>query len=419
MCNRCECMYISTLGSLLSKKMNLVLLFLLAFVASTHGLCTTGPPGTNCSVAVTPNTTTQCYKVDFFTDATLSSSTTYCNATTASLVGAPLSVSNLTVSGLPFANTVALVDSNHALTTGPALTNGQLLVGSTGAMPVAASLTGTANQVTVTPGAGSITLATPQSIHTGASPTFAGLVIAATTNQIAAGVSRTTTISITQPAGTSRVLTVPDPGANAEIVLTQATGIGQTITGTLNLNTVQSLQLAPNGITPKFAIGSIVGTPPISMRTLRLYESTTQQDMNFRLGVNRIVLTTNPNSALTVQDSGSDIKLDVNGINITLPAVFNTGVEYHFSINLDYLTNNITITATGSAKIVGLVYRCGNQLRIGSGSVGVQSLTLIGSNDILDTSRMQVVDHLELRSVGSSLWVARGMFATTGLEPGP
>lgn len=56
-------------------------------------------------------------------------------------------------------------------------TNGQLPIGSTGADPVLATLTGTANQITVTNGAGSITLATPQDIHTGASPTFAGLTI--------------------------------------------------------------------------------------------------------------------------------------------------------------------------------------------------------------------------------------------------
>jgi len=53
-------------------------------------------------------------------------------------------------------------------------TDGQLPIGSTGATPVLATLTGTANQVTVTSGAGSITLSTPQDIHTEAAPEFAG-----------------------------------------------------------------------------------------------------------------------------------------------------------------------------------------------------------------------------------------------------
>lgn len=50
--------------------------------------------------------------------------------------------------------------------------NGQLPIGSAGADPVLAALTGTANQVVVTNGAGSITLSAPQDLHTGASPTF-------------------------------------------------------------------------------------------------------------------------------------------------------------------------------------------------------------------------------------------------------
>ncbi|HET9137598.1 MAG TPA: hypothetical protein VFO76_13265 [Candidatus Kapabacteria bacterium] len=57
-----------------------------------------------------------------------------------------------------------------------ALNSGQLLIGSTGA-PVAASLTGTANQINVTNGSGSITLSTPQSIATSSSPTFSNLTL--------------------------------------------------------------------------------------------------------------------------------------------------------------------------------------------------------------------------------------------------
>lgn len=55
--------------------------------------------------------------------------------------------------------------------------NGKIPIGSAGADPVLAEITGTANQITSTPGAGSITLSLPQDIHTGASPTFAGATI--------------------------------------------------------------------------------------------------------------------------------------------------------------------------------------------------------------------------------------------------
>jgi len=58
--------------------------------------------------------------------------------------------------------------------------DGYIPIGSAGADPVLARITGTSNQIISTPGAGSITLSTPQDIHTGATPTFAGLNIAGT-----------------------------------------------------------------------------------------------------------------------------------------------------------------------------------------------------------------------------------------------
>lgn len=71
--------------------------------------------------------------------------------------------------------------TNHGImvatgaTTGTSLgvaTNGQLAIGSTGVDPVLATLTGTSNQVTVTNGAGSITLSTPQDIATSSAVQF-------------------------------------------------------------------------------------------------------------------------------------------------------------------------------------------------------------------------------------------------------
>ena len=43
--------------------------------------------------------------------------------------------------------------------------------------PINANMTGTANQVNVTSGSGSITLSAPQNVDNSASPTFAGLTI--------------------------------------------------------------------------------------------------------------------------------------------------------------------------------------------------------------------------------------------------
>ncbi|MFA6016423.1 MAG: hypothetical protein WC742_15295, partial [Gallionellaceae bacterium] len=84
------------------------------------------------------------------------------------------------------------------------------------------SLTGTANQVNVSGATGNITLSTPQNIHTAATPTFAGLTLSNTTNQITLGTTNTTTISSIAPSA-SRTYTLPDFGSNDTFVGLAAT----------------------------------------------------------------------------------------------------------------------------------------------------------------------------------------------------
>jgi hypothetical protein len=94
--------------------------------------------------------------------------------------GASPTFAGLTLSGFT-AKAFVYADASKALVSTAAPTNGQLLIGSTGAVPAVAALTGTSNQVVVTNGAGSITLSLPQSIGTGSSPTFAGLTLSGLT----------------------------------------------------------------------------------------------------------------------------------------------------------------------------------------------------------------------------------------------
>ena len=85
------------------------------------------------------------------------------------LLAAPASaqiVSGLgTISGLT-ANGFVYPTSATAITSTAAASNGQLLIGSTGVAPVLAALTGTANQITVANGAGTITLSLPSPLVT-------------------------------------------------------------------------------------------------------------------------------------------------------------------------------------------------------------------------------------------------------------
>lgn len=79
------------------------------------------------------------------------------------------------------ANSLPYLNASKQLSSTANPTNGQLLIGSTGTIPALGTLTGTANQVTVSNGAGSITLGTPQNIGTASSPTFAGLTLTGVT----------------------------------------------------------------------------------------------------------------------------------------------------------------------------------------------------------------------------------------------
>lgn len=83
-----------------------------------------------------------------------------------------------------------------------ALENGELLIGSTGAAPVATTLTGTTDQVTITNGVGSVVISTPQNIAPTSNVTFNSI----TTNTIDAdgvltlGAIDATVINIGNPA---------------------------------------------------------------------------------------------------------------------------------------------------------------------------------------------------------------------------
>jgi nitrogen fixation protein FixH len=79
---------------------------------------------------------------------------------------------------------------------GSAAANGELLIGN-GTGFVLATLTGTTDQITVTNGAGSITLSTPQDIATTSSPTFDSLILTNNLNMTNGNINDVNTISAT------------------------------------------------------------------------------------------------------------------------------------------------------------------------------------------------------------------------------
>ena len=119
------------------------------------------------------------------------------------------------------------------------------------------TLSGTANEITVTQGVGTITLSTPQAIGSTSTPTFASETLTATTNQLVLGTTNTTTISSTAPSA-SRIYTIPDTGTNSSFVMTDG---NQTINGlkTFTQDITVTNALAPG--TPASASQISTGDP--------------------------------------------------------------------------------------------------------------------------------------------------------------
>ena len=103
----------------------------------------------------------------------------------------------------------------------------------------------------VTNGAGSITLSLPQSINTGATPTFASETLTATTNQLVLGTTNTTTISAPAPAS-SITLTLPNTA--------------DTIVGRATIDTLSNKTLSSPAVTGTLAIkGSTSGSVSLAV----------------------------------------------------------------------------------------------------------------------------------------------------------
>lgn len=107
------------------------------------------------------------------------------------------------------------------------------------------TLSGTANQITVTHGVGTITLATPQNLHTGATPTFAGLTVSGLTN------GRFVLASTGGLLGDSAQFTYGADGAALQGIATDAAAVG--------LNALATQLTTVNGSSAVYALyGSLV-----------------------------------------------------------------------------------------------------------------------------------------------------------------
>ncbi len=155
-------------------------------------------------------------------DAAKITSGTFADARIPNLAASKITSGTFDAARIPSLNTSVLNAGTLGIArggtgTGTTPSNGQLLIGN-GTGYTLATLTGTANRVTVTNGAGTITLSGPQDIHTAASPTFSGLSITNNTTVGGTlgvtGVTTTGGLSSTAASGASNVLARAGGGSN-------------------------------------------------------------------------------------------------------------------------------------------------------------------------------------------------------------
>ncbi len=125
-------------------------------------------------------------QIQFFAPLAMGSNTINCGAIT---------LSGANTNSMPYFDSAKELKSTQ-------LTNGQLMIGSTGNAPVAATLTGTSNRVIVTNGSGSITLSTPQDINTNSAVRFGSMTTGGNVyiNQTAAATNGSGRLQITGTA---------------------------------------------------------------------------------------------------------------------------------------------------------------------------------------------------------------------------
>ena len=176
------------------------------------------------------------------------------------------------------------------------------------------------------------------------SQTFgSAITITPTSNQIVLGSSNTTTISASAPSA-SRTYTLPDGGANANILLSQGS---QTVAGanTFSSSLTDSaasnqIIIAPGGSSNTYTLTA--NSAPSATRLLSFYDPGMNCSLTF--GAAQVVNITTT-ATMTATQSGSTVYITNTGsaYTITLPAVA-SGLRYKFVCASSSLNAAVTIS---------------------------------------------------------------------------
>ena len=330
----------------------LLLAPLLAFGTSAprdHGLVfdTNGAPSNTIGmigdVAVDPNT-----GILYLKDATLGWVVTY----------TPAGAGSFTANSFVFAGTGGTLTS----TTAP--TNGQLLIGSTGAAPALATLTGTTNQVNVTNGAGSITFSLPSTLTLPGTLTIPGSTANAFMYSGAGGLVSTTAAptngqlligstgnapAVAALTGTSNQVSVTNGAGTITLGLPSTLAIPGTVTSVNGINTAGSIGIPFEVATANFL------TQGANISSTSIYAVPTGQSGRYRVTMNTILVTpdgassTLPNTNVSWTDADSSGTPNAN-IGATSTANTTSAASVGSLTVYAKAGTNINISTTGYAS---------------------------------------------------------------------
>jgi len=251
--------------------------------------------------------------------------------------GTLLVVNGGTGSNTALNNNRLMYSSGGKIIEAPALTNGQLFIGSTGGAPVAGAIMVSAN-LTNTLGSGTSLLDTIQPITTIANPIFNRLTLSATTGQLILGTSTTTTINSVAPVS-SKVITIVDAGTSSNFVLSE---------GAMTINGVKTFSSAPILSIP-LSISSggtnsstaLVNTKIMVSSGGQIIEGTSSADPVFT----SVFTSTIPAVVAEPYDLIPVYPLRANGIAVNAPSTTYTGCLYQINKPMIFTKINFSIVA--------------------------------------------------------------------------
>ncbi len=309
------------------------------------------------------------------------------------------------------ANSIPFIDSDNTLSD-IVLNDGELIIGDTDNAPVASTLTGTADEIIVTNGPGSITLSLPQTIAPTSDPTFNNLTVNTINGKIGNDL-------VTGPASALADRLVSFDGTTGKIIKDSnilATDIflrtgTVAMTGNINMNN-NELQyvkaIRPN--TASLVIGNTTTTPVSSNGTITIGDFTTSTgDNSICIGLQNIA---RPNSIAIGKETISGTSATIVGYRSSCGTNTDTIIVGHDNVssggaNADIFGVNRTNSQANSLLLGNGSYvniRANSTCDLGTSAIPFQSMysnaSLIGTtnsrlvNDIVSNTSTGVAGNL-------------------------